>query len=405
MRRNQKIDPAIGADLDALDATLAGEREDRELTLIADEVRASAPRMSPAFAARLDAAAAEGFAGPEPAPRSRRSWRPPLGPALGVGIAGVFALVIAVGALNHDGSDNSSSSGASVSESAAPNASQSGGESAAAQGETKQAAPTAPAPSASGVAPQADNAAPSSESAPSTASGAATVNRNALGIDDSTAVPPPGAGPRRVQRAADLTISTTIGKLQDTADGVTAVADRLGGYVYTSNVSANGENGQATFDLRIPTTRLDEAMAALSRLGHVRSRTETSQDITARFSSALSRLEDARAERQALLRALAVATTQPEIDSIRARLSIARQRIVSAKNELFAARRASNLARIGVTVLGVGTSEGAATGGGKPWTPGQALHDALHVLSVAASVLIVGLAGAIPALLVLLLAL
>src|SRR3954468_16700719 len=123
MRRNQKVDPAVAADLDSLDAVLAGEREDPELSLITDEVRASAPRMSPAFAARLDAAAAEGFAGPEPAPRARRSWRPPLGPALGGGIAGVFALVIAVGALNHDGSDNSSSSGASVSESAAPNAS------------------------------------------------------------------------------------------------------------------------------------------------------------------------------------------------------------------------------------------------------------------------------------------
>src|SRR3954468_21634327 len=123
MRRNQKIDPAIAADLDALDAVLAGEREDPELSLITDEVRASAPRMSPAFAARLDAAAAEGFAGPEPAPRSRRSWRPPLGPALGVGIAGVFALVIAVGALNDNGnSDSASSGGSAVSESVAPGA-------------------------------------------------------------------------------------------------------------------------------------------------------------------------------------------------------------------------------------------------------------------------------------------
>src|SRR4051794_9361105 len=97
MRRNSNIDPAVAADLEALDAVLAGEHEDRELSLVVDEVRASAPRMSPAFAARLDAAAAKGFAGPEPAPRAKRSWRPSLGPALAVVTAGVIALVIAVG--------------------------------------------------------------------------------------------------------------------------------------------------------------------------------------------------------------------------------------------------------------------------------------------------------------------
>src|SRR3954462_7973979 len=101
MRRNQKVDPAVAADLDSLDAVLAGERKDRELSLIVDEVRASAPPMSAAFAARLDPGADQGVAGAETAPRSRRSWRPPLGPALGLGIAGVFALVIGVSVSNH----------------------------------------------------------------------------------------------------------------------------------------------------------------------------------------------------------------------------------------------------------------------------------------------------------------
>jgi hypothetical protein len=401
MRRNN-IDPAVAADLEALDAVLAGEQSDPDLLLITDEVRASAPRMSPAFAERLDTAVAEGFEGAAPPPRKKRSWRPSFEQALGLGIAGVFALVVSVAALNTDGkNDSDSASGGAQATSIEPERSAqgaAGGSSAEAQSDAAKAAPT---PSAS--APSADSDAAAGEAAPSTATGAGVTDKNsAIGLDDSTAVPPPGAGPRRIERAADLTISTPIGKLQDTADGVTAVADRLGGYVYTSNVSANGESGQATFDLRIPTDKLDDAMAALSRLGHVRSRNETSQDITARFSSALSRLHDARAERQALLRALADAATQAEIDSINGRLNIARQRIVAAKNDLFAARRASNLARVGVTVLGVGGDEGAAAGDGKDkWTPGDAVRDALHVLSVAASVAIVGLAGAIPAALLL----
>ena len=377
MRRRSNLDPAIATDLEALDAHLDGQRPDPDLALIADEVRASAPRMSPAFAARLEEAVAGGFAGPEPAPRTKRSWRPPLLPIAGLAASLLVVVVVALG--SGSGNDNLSSNSSTFS---------GAGRSAAAEKDSAIPAPVASAPAAAGSAggtASAESAAPAAPSA-------------AIGQDDSTVVPPPGAGPRRVQRAADLTISTPIGKLQDTADAVTGVADRLGGYVYNSNVAANGDNGQATFDLRIPTTRLDEAMAALSRLGHVRSRTETSQDITARFSSALSRLTDARAERQGLLRALAAASTPQEIDSIKQRLAIANNRIIAAKSDLVAARRASNLARVSVTVLGVGGDEGATTGGKHdPWTPGAALGDAVDVLSAVASALIVGLAGGIPA--------
>lgn len=396
MRRRTNLDPLVAADLEALDAHLEGQRPDPDLALIADEVRSGAPRMSPAFAARLEEAVAGGFAGPEPAPRTKRSWRPPLLPAIGVATP---LLVVLVVALNSGGAGNRlGDNGASSPAGAGPSASQSasgGGGTAIEQQSAAKSAPSAAAalPSASGTA-----------AGPAGAERAAPSRDAAIGQDSSTVVPPPGAGPRRVQRAADLTISTPIGKLQDTSDAVTGVADRLGGYVYDSSVSANGDNGQATFDLRVPTTRLDEAMAALSRLGHVRSRTETSQDITARFSSALSRLTDARAERQGLLRALAAAATTQEIDSIKQRLAIANNRIIAAKSDLFAARRASNLARVTVTVLGVAGDQGGAGGGSDdPWTPGKALGDAVDVLSAVAGALIVGLAGGIPAAIVALL--
>lgn len=365
MRRRGNIDPVVAAELEAVDAALAGERRDPELALIVDEVRATAPRMSPAFAARMESAVDNGFAAAE-AP-VRKPWRPRLVPALGAAAAALAALVVGVSAMNGGGeaqtavgpesvsglSDRSASSGAASSESVAP------------------------------------------QLAPSTSS--AAREKSTAGTDTSVAAPPPGAGPRRIERAADITLSTPIAKLQDTSDAVTAAADRAGGYVQRSDVSASGSGGQATFDLRIPTDRLDETLATLSRLGHVRSRTQQSQDITASFSSALSRLHDARVERQALLRALATATTPQEIQSLHARLDIARSRIAAARGDLSAARRASNLARVGVTVVGVSDSAGAGADTGKPWTPGRALHDAGHLLSVAAGVAIVALAGAIPA--------
>jgi hypothetical protein len=388
MRRRSKIDPAVERDLEALDAALAGERHDPEVELIADEARGSTVPMTPAFAERLEQAVGGGFAAPADARAARGWWPPRVTPALGLAGAACVAIAVALSSLGGDGPNRSALEGIAPATGAR-----------AAAGDGHREAPSSVtetfAPDAS-----AQKAAPPTAAGGGSAS-ALVVDRAARQLaplqDSSVVVPPPGAGPRRLQRAADLTISTPIAELQDTSDAVTATVDRVGGFVYRSDVSASGENGSATFDLRIPSARLDDTLAALSKLGHVRSRSQSSQDITARFSSALSRLHDARAERQALLRALARATTTQEIESLRARIAIARRRIAAAKGSLFDARRASNLSRVGVTVLGVAGEQGGTAAGDRPWTPGRALHDALDVLSVAAGVAIVGSAAAIPA--------
>ncbi|MCW2990921.1 MAG: hypothetical protein JWM73_1515 [Solirubrobacterales bacterium] len=369
MRRNTTLDPIVAAELDERDAVLAGERRDPALSLIADEARASAEPMPPGLALRLEAALGNGFALSRPRRRDPW-WSKALAPA--GGLAAVVVLVVVFATVGGDSGGNSSDSGSSSGGTAlvAPNADSAASGSSTAAKDTGQSSSSVAAPS---LPPEAA--------------------RDAAGI------------PRRVQRAADLTIATPSAKLQDTSDAVGRTADRLGGYVQRSDVAARGGSGQATFDLRIPAARLDEALATLARLGHVRSRTQQSQDITARFVSARSRLQDARAERQALLRALAEATTSQEIDSINGRLDIARARIAAAKGDLFGARRAANMARVGVTVVGVAGDEGATGAGGGDWTPGQALEDALGVLSVATGVLIVALAGAVPAALVAMLAL
>jgi len=378
VRRNTALDPIVEQELEALEAVLAGKRHDPELALIADEARATAPPMPPGLALRLEAAAADGF--PRSAPeRTRLGWlrRPPLLPALGALAAVLLALVVAGSALRGGSSDDET-----FGTSGAGQAELSTGSSGGANTDSAAAGSTAPGPTGALAPPVAEDADALTRQAPAAA-----------------------RGPRRVQRAAELILSTPIAELQDTSDAVARTADRLGGHVQRSDVSAGDESGQATFDLRIPTARLEEALASLSELGNVQSRTQRSQDITARFTSARSRLNDARAERQALLRALAEADTSQEIASINARLDIARARIAAAKGDLFGARRAAGLARVSVTVVGVsGDDEGAGLGDEGRWTPGQALDDAVAVLSVAAGVAIVAFAAAIPAALLALLA-
>lgn len=376
MRRSTALDPVVARELAELDAVLAGERTDPVLELIADEARASAEPMPPGLALRLEAAVAEGF--PKPSASRRPGWLrlPPLAPALGGLAAVVLALVVAVSALDSGGV--SRESGPAIGGDA------SGGGTAAQDVGTGGAA---------------ELSAPATVAVPPTSLPQAAAEGSVLARES------PARVPRRVRRAANLTIATPVAKLQDTSDEVTRTVDRLGGYVQRSDVSARGKSGQATFDLRIPAARLDEALATLSRLGRVRARTQQSEDITARFTSARSRLHDARAERQALLRALAEATTSAEIDSIKARLDIARSRIAAAKGDLLGARRAATMARVSVTVVGVDGEEGGAAGSKGDWTPGRALEDAVDVLSVSAGVAIVAVAGAIPAGLLALLAL
>lgn len=363
MRRRDVLDPAVSAELEALDAVLAGERRDPELSLIAEEARATAEPMPPGLELRLESAIANGFALRRPARRDPW-WTKALAPAGGLAAVMLLVIVLASVGGGSDTSDSGSSSGT-----AAEVTRDAGG----------------------------DSSASSSSSAGSVA--APSLAAPQTSADTAVRV-------RKVQRSADLTLTTPLGKLQDTSDEVTRTADRLGGYVQRSDVQAGTQAGQSTFDLRIPAARLDDALATLSKLGHVRSSTQQSEDITGQFVSARSRLHDARAERQALLRALAAATTDQEIASINGRLEIARSRIAAAKADLFGARRAANFSRVTVTVVGVrGGDQGAASGGGGDWTPGRALGDAVDVLSVAAGVLIVTLAGLIPAGLVALLGL
>jgi len=163
--------------------------------------------------------------------------------------------------------------------------------------------------------------------------------------------------------------------------------------VLRSNVSG-GDRGRAgaTLELRIPSDRLQPALRDLSELAHVRSRTQTIQDITARFVSARSRLTEAVAERRALLRQLARATTPNEAASIRARLRIANRRIAAARSDLRALRNRVDFSSISVAIEADESIDAADSG----WTPGDALRDAVGILRTTLGILLVSLAVLVP---------
>jgi hypothetical protein len=393
MRHRDPLTPEQERELDALDRALAGDAVDfdlRELEVLVREVRATAPEMSPGFAARLEHEVQEGF----PTSRERQplrgrglssAWtakRWMLLPAAGSLAAVIVALVVVLGGgagrdLTSGDQDTPSTAGreAAIPAAGAADSSTGGGSAAGGAGGsvTADRATAQPAPAAKSAAPSAIQASPA--------------------VPSPAAIAPARA--RKVERNAVLSLRTPDDRFEQTTDAVIATVARFDGIVATSQIGASDAvGGEATFDLRIPTARLDSALAALSKLGHVTERSQSLQDITASFTSAQARLTDARAERRGLLRALARATTQGQIDSVKARLRAVSGRISGLKGQLASLRRRADLSRVDLTVRGGGQS--GTTGGGGDWTPGDAAGDALRVLEVLAGIALVALAVLAP---------
>jgi hypothetical protein len=206
----------------------------------------------------------------------------------------------------------------------------------------------------------------------------------------------PGIRNRQIERSAELTLGTDPDHVQDVAGNVFDVVDRYRGIVLRSSVRDGGEGeAGASFELLIPSPRLGNAMADLSGLAEVRTRSENTLDITAPFVSARERLRDARAEAEGLLRQLGAADTDAERASVKARLRIVRGRIAAFRSQVDRLERRANFSRVS---LQIATGEGAVVpgAGGGDWTIGDALHDAGRVLAMAAGITLVGLAVVLP---------
>jgi hypothetical protein len=388
-RRDALPDPDVDRDLRELDAALAGEPgADPTLVALVADVDAVRPAPGAAFLASLDARVLAGFPsdrdtprrgarGAASAPWHARVRRPPLLlPGLGLALAaGLVAVVVALPGAGDDGT-SSSSSGPPTSE------------------QDRSAGSSV----ATGAASGSQRSSSSSTSASSSSKSAAPGQRPALVTATPQRTAPLPALPsiataRKVQRSAELTLSPSTEDVQQVTDGVVRETQSAGGYVQRSQIATQDGGGTASLTLRIPSARLDAVLSSLSKLAHVGALTQAGTDITATTVSAADRLDDTRAERRALLRALGRATTDRQIASLRARLRDNRRLLAARKGALDAVRRRADLATVGVSVEG---TERPADGGAGAWTPRDALHDAGRVLEVAGGVALIALAVLAP---------
>jgi len=172
------------------------------------------------------------------------------------------------------------------------------------------------------------------------------------------------------------------GLSQATNDAIAATR-RLGGFVVASSVETNGDAGRAHLVVRVPSARVQDALAGFSALGTITGQRVSVQDRQDELDQLARRIDTLRvqvAELNVRLR------TETLSDPQRLRLELQRQRLEAELNQLTRDRsaitREVELAEFSLE-LHTGEGDAVAPPGGRF---DGAVRDALHVLSVAAGV-------------------
>jgi hypothetical protein len=207
---------------------------------------------------------------------------------------------------------------------------------------------------------------------------------------------------RAVERSAEVTLTADPKDVADDASKVFEAVHAHNGIVMRSSIEegAPGE-ADATFDLLIPSAKLGDAMAAFSEIDHVRSRHEATADITAPTITSTELLKESRARVDSLLAQLEGAETEEEREAVEAELRHERRHASRLAGQLTHLHKRADLSRVS---LRIETGGKESSDGGGAWGIDDALHDAGHVLTVAAAVTLIALAVLGPIALITLLA-
>jgi hypothetical protein len=360
----------------------------RDDQLIAD-LQALRPTPRPQFAAALDERAAAGF--PR---RSRLRLRLPslpprrrlLIPASGIAAVAITLVVALVMSSGTDSGSPSNGTLGYLNEFSSPRL-------APPAHPSHNAVPMGKAESSSGAAAAAGAA---SEAAGTTFSTPATT------LPSETPEASPSVSHRAVERSAEITLAADPRDVDDDASRVFEAVHANSGIVIRSSTQEGrpGEAG-ATFELLIPSARLDDAMAAFSEIDAVRSRHEATADVTAPTVTAAELLKESRARIDSLLSQLEAAESEEEQEAIEAELRHERRHASRLAGQLSHLHKRADFSRV---ALRIETGGKESSDGGGAWGIGDAFHDAGHVLTVAAAVLLVALAVLGPIALIALLA-
>lgn len=197
---------------------------------------------------------------------------------------------------------------------------------------------------------------------------------------------------RDIERAAEIGLLADSADVADDSAQVFSAVHDARGIVLHSTTTA-GRNAGADFDLLIPSARLGDALAAFSAIDEVRTRHETTADITKPTVATNEKLQDSRARIDGLLAQLSDAEIESERDAIEAELRGERRHAARLRSQVAKLNQRADFSRVS---LRIETSPSEAPSSGSGWGVDDAWGNAGHILGIAAGVTVVGLAVVAP---------
>jgi Domain of unknown function (DUF4349) len=211
---------------------------------------------------------------------------------------------------------------------------------------------------------------------------------------------PSFAGHRDIERSASIVLGTKPGGVTEAASKVYEAVHAANGIVLNSSVQSGSKGATgASFELLIPSRKLDDTLATFSRIAEVRERHDATSDITKPTVGATEELADSNATVESLLKELGDAETETEREAVEARLREERRRHAAIKGSLERLHKRASMSEVSVRIVtdhGAGVVPPGAKSGSGDWSVGDALHDAGHILQIAAGVLLIALAVLAP---------
>jgi len=206
---------------------------------------------------------------------------------------------------------------------------------------------------------------------------------------------------RAVRREAQVVLGTDPANVAENSTEVLETVRAYDGIVLRSS-SHQGPEGEAGahFELRFPSAKLAGALAAISEIGELRSRYDTSLDITAPTVKVGELLQDSKARIDSLLGQLGAADTESEREAVEAELRQERHYRARLRMNLQKLQRKAHFSLVTVRI----ETDAVEDSSGGAWGIDDAVGDAGHILAVAAAGAVVALAILGPISLVVLLA-
>jgi hypothetical protein len=213
------------------------------------------------------------------------------------------------------------------------------------------------------------------------------------------------ASEQKIIGDAQIEIEVESGKFQAAFSQAIMLADRYGGYLFSSNSYATSDDGamkNGTVAIRVPSASFTQAVADAGKLGILRSQTLSTQDVTEEYVDLQARIKNSEVHVNGLVALLAEAKTLDDILKLESVVSSAQQDLEQLKGRLRYLEGHTSYSTITMSIFEKGTEpvvveeEPPAT----TWGVAGAFKDAAHYLVRVFNGIVRGLGVLIPILVV-----